>query len=76
MTMRVVGKRTPRIEGPDKVSGHLRFAADLAPRAACGARCSAARTLTARIVRIDTSAAERVPGVHVPSSPARSTPTG
>ena len=64
MTMRVIGKRTPRIEGPDKVSGRLRFAADLAPESCLWGRVLRSPHAHARIVRIDTSAAERVPGVH------------
>ena len=64
MTMRVVGKRTPRIEGPDKVSGYLRYAADLAPEGCLWGKVLRSPHAHARIVRIDTSAAERVPGVH------------
>ena len=64
MTMRVVGKRTPRIEGPGKVSGHLHFAADLAPEGCLWGKVLRSPHAHARIVRIDTAAAERVPGVH------------
>lgn len=65
MTMRVVGKRTPRIEGPDKVSGQLHYAADLAPDNCLWAKVLRSPYPHARIVSIDKAAAEAVPGVHV-----------
>ena len=64
MTTRVVGKRTPRIEGPGKVGGRLRFAADVDLEGCLWGKILRSPHPHARIVRIDTAAAERVPGVR------------
>ena len=64
MTMRVVGERIPRIEGPDKVSGRLRYAADFGVEACLWGKALRSPYPHARIVRIDTRAAEAVPGVR------------
>ncbi len=64
MTMRVVGKRAPRIEGREKVSGGLRYAADMELEGCLWGRALRSPYAHARIVRIDTSAAERAPGVR------------
>ncbi len=64
MTMRVIGKRTPRIEGPEKVNGRLRYAADVDLEGCLWGRTLRSPYAHARIVRIDTSAAERAPGVR------------
>ena len=64
MTMRVVGERVPRIEGPGKVSGSLRYAADMDIEGCLWGKMLRSPYAHARIVRIDVSAAERVPGVR------------
>jgi 4-hydroxybenzoyl-CoA reductase subunit alpha len=58
-----VGVRTPLIDGVEKVTGKARFTADLpAPGALCG-RLLRSPLPHARIVSIDTSAAEALEGV-------------
>lgn len=58
-----VGVRTPLIDGVEKVTGKARFTADLpAPGALCG-RVLRSPVPHARIVSIDTSAAEALEGV-------------
>ena len=64
MTMRVVGERVPRIEGPGKVSGSLRYAADMDIEGCLWGKTLRSPYAHARIVSIDVSAAERVPGVR------------
>ena len=63
MSFSVIGKDTPKRDGAEKVTGHTQFLHDLTlPRLAHGAIL---RTLHphARVRRIDTSAAEALPGV-------------
>ncbi len=64
MTMRVVGARRPRIEGPGKVSGALRYAADVDPEGCLWGKILRSPHAHARIVRIETERAKRVPGVR------------
>jgi len=59
----LIGKRISRLDGPDKVSGRAKYTYDInRPEMLYGKvlRCPHAR---AKITRIDTSAAERMPGV-------------
>jgi CO/xanthine dehydrogenase Mo-binding subunit len=59
----VVGRATPKKDGADKVTGRTRYLHDLAlPRLAHG-KILRARHPHARIVRIDTRRAARLPGV-------------
>ena len=60
-----VGKPVPRLEGADKVTGRMRYAADLQIPAALSAKLLRSSLPHARIVRIDASKASRLPGVHV-----------
>ena len=59
-----IGTRIPRVEGPDRVAGRARFTADIALPNALWAAVVHSPLPHARIVRIDTAAAARVPGVH------------
>jgi len=59
----VIGKRTPKRDGAEKVTGHTQFLHDVTlPRLAHGAILRT-RYPHARVRRIDTSAAEALPGV-------------
>jgi len=59
----VIGKATPKKDGPDKVTGRTRFLHDLVlPRMAHG-KILRAQHPHARIVRIDTARAAALPGV-------------
>src|SRR5687767_3258011 len=53
-----------RIEGPLKVSGRARYAADVTAPGVLWAKFLVSSRPHARIVSIDTSAAKTVPGVH------------
>ena len=59
----VIGKNTPKRDGVEKVTGHTQFLHDLTlPRLAHGAILRT-QYPHARVLRIDTSAAESLPGV-------------
>ena len=61
---KIVGKRPVRPDGVDKVTGRARFGADMtAPGMLWGFMCRSPHA-HARIVKIDTSKAEALPGVH------------
>ena len=63
MSFSVIGKGTPKRDGAEKVTGHTQFLHDLTlPRLAHGAILRT-RYPHARVRRIDTSAAEALPGV-------------
>ena len=59
----VVGKSTPRVEGVFKVTGQAQYSADLQLPETLWGRCLRSPVAYARIKRIDTSKAERAPGV-------------
>ena len=61
----VVGRSIPRADGPAKVTGAARYTADVPLAGALWARCLRSPLPHARIVRVDTSRAARVPGVRV-----------
>src|SRR5215212_8653585 len=63
MTPTLIGASIPRIEGPGKVSGQTRYAADFAPAGLLYGRMLRSPHAHARIVRIDASRAWEVPGV-------------
>jgi CO/xanthine dehydrogenase Mo-binding subunit len=63
-TFSVVGKSVPRGEGPEKVSGKSLYAADIALPGLLWGRVLRSPYAHARIVRIDTSRARQLPGVH------------
>jgi CO/xanthine dehydrogenase Mo-binding subunit len=61
---RVVGARAPRFDARDKVHGLLRYADDLALAGMLHARVVRATRPSARIVKVDASRAEALPGVR------------
>jgi len=61
---RVIGKRTPRVDGVDKVTGRARYAADYSLPGTVWGKTLNCPYSHARIVRIDTTAAKKLPGVH------------
>ena len=63
-TLSVVGQSVPRGEGPDKVSGGATYAADLTLPGLLTGKVLRSPFPHARIVRIDTSRAANLPGVH------------
>ena len=59
-----IGRATPRLDGAEKVTGDTRYTADLTLPGMLWGRCLRSPWPHARIVSIDTSQAEQVPGVH------------
>ena len=59
----VIGKRVPRIDGREKVMGEAKYAADYSLPGMLWCKVARSPFAHARIVRIDTSRAERLPGV-------------
>ncbi len=64
MAYRTVGKSLPRVESLGKVTGQTKYAADLAFPALLWAKVLRSSLPHARIVRIDTSKAKALAGVH------------
>lgn len=64
MAYKNVNKPVPRIEGADKVSGRMRYAADLPFPAALSAKILRSSLPHARILGIDTSQAAKLAGVR------------
>ena len=64
MAYKNVNKAVPRIEGADKVSGNMRYAADIPFPAALSAKILRTSLPHARILSIDTSKALELPGVR------------
>ncbi|HEX5417224.1 MAG TPA: xanthine dehydrogenase family protein molybdopterin-binding subunit [Chloroflexota bacterium] len=62
-TYTTLGKSTPRLDGPEKVTGELRYTGDLQFPGMLHARLVLSPYAHARIRRIDASAALKVPGV-------------
>src|SRR6266487_2893132 len=60
----IIGKRTPRVDGIDKVTGRARYAADYTLPGTVWGKTLNCPYSHALIKRIDTSAARRLPGVH------------
>src|SRR3954462_14122281 len=65
-----VGKPVGRVEGEAKVTGTARYAADVVLPGTLWAKCLRSPLPHARIVRVDTSRAARLPGVRVALSGA------
>lgn len=61
---RYVGRPIGHVEGPDKVSGHARYAGDIALPGMLWGKCLRSPLSSARIISIDTSRAAALPGVH------------
>ena len=64
MAYKNLNKAVPRIEGADKVSGNMRYAADIPFPAALSAKILRTSLPHARILSIDTSKALKLPGVR------------
>lgn len=63
---RFIGKRTLRDDAPERLTGQIRFTADLDLHGALHARLVRSPYASARVVSVDASAARAVPGVtHV-----------
>ena len=60
----VLGRPVPRVEGPDKVTGHAQYTADVTLPHTLWAKNVLSPLPHARIVSIDTSRALKVPGVR------------
>ena len=65
MSYTTIGQPTPRVEGPAKVTGATQYTADVALPGTLWGRALRSPLPHARIVHIDTSRAQQVPGVHV-----------
>ena len=65
MSYTTIGQPTPRVEGQEKVTGATQYTADVALPGTLWGRALRSPLPHARIVRIDTSRAQQVPGVHV-----------
>ncbi len=62
--VRTIGVPTPLVDGPEKVSGKALYTADFIGQGALVGRILRSPVAHARIVRIDTGAAEALSGVH------------
>jgi CO/xanthine dehydrogenase Mo-binding subunit len=63
-TTSVIGAPVPRAEGPEKVTGHARYAADVLLPGTLWGKILRSPHAHARIVRIDASRARQMPGVR------------
>jgi CO/xanthine dehydrogenase Mo-binding subunit len=63
-TYHFIGQPTPRVDGAAKTTGHARYAADVSLPGTLWGKSLHSPYAHARIVRIDTTAARQVPGVH------------
>lgn len=63
-SLRVVGRRLPKLDAPEKVAGKTAYADDLRMSGLLVGAILRSRHPHARILSIDTTEAERVPGVH------------
>src|SRR3989454_12249836 len=60
----VIGQPTRRVDGEEKATGQARYAADVSLSGTLWGKSLHSPYAHARIVRIDTTAAQQVPGVH------------
>lgn len=65
-----IGERQPLVDGPEKVSGEARYAADFNANGALTGRILRSPVAHARILRVDTSKAEALDGVKAVASGA------
>ena len=61
--LKVIGKRVPRLDGSYKVTGAAKYPSDIALPGMLYAKMVSASVPHARVTAVDTSAAERLPGV-------------
>jgi CO/xanthine dehydrogenase Mo-binding subunit len=64
VALQVIGKAAPRVDGVDKVTGAGRYAGDVTLPGTLWGKSLHSPHAHARIVRIDTSQAKSLPGVH------------
>ena len=64
MAYQIVGRAVPRLEGADKVSGKTQYAADVDMPGLLWAKILRSPVPHARVLKVDTSRARRLPGVH------------
>ncbi|MBI3325419.1 MAG: hypothetical protein HYZ81_01775, partial [Nitrospinae bacterium] len=64
MEYTTIGQPTPRVEGREKVTGAIRYTADVALPGTLWGRALRSPYPHARIIRMDASRAHQVPGVH------------
>ncbi|HEX2228659.1 MAG TPA: hypothetical protein VHM64_16100, partial [Candidatus Binatia bacterium] len=64
MAYKNVGKAVPRLEGADKVSGKMHYAADLPFPAALSAKILRSPLPHARIIAVDDAKAQKLRGVR------------
>ena len=62
--IRTIGVPTPLVDGPEKVSGKALYTADFIAQDELVGRILRSPVAHARIVRVDTAAAEALPGIH------------
>lgn len=58
-----VGKSVPRVDALDKVTGRAKYTDDLVDKSALVAKILHSKIANGRVIRMDTSEAERIPGV-------------
>jgi CO/xanthine dehydrogenase Mo-binding subunit len=63
-TYHVIGQPTRRVDGEEKTTGRARYAADVSLPGTLWGKSLHSTYAHARIIRIDTTAAKKVPGVH------------
>ena len=63
--MSLIGSPLPRVDGPAKVSGEARYAAEFAPKGLLYAATADSTCPAGIIAKLDTVAAERAPGVRL-----------
>src|SRR5258705_403488 len=63
MEFTALGRRLPRLDGPDRVTGRALYGADVTPAGAAHAACVRSPHAHARIVRVDAAAALALDGV-------------
>src|SRR5947209_13298493 len=64
VSYQAIGRPTPRIDGVEKVTGRARYAADISLPGTIWGKTLHSPYAHARILRIDTSEAKKLPGVH------------
>ena len=64
MAYQIVGRAVPRLEGADKVSGKTQYAADVSIPGLLWAKILRSPVPHARVLKVDTSRARQLPGVH------------
>jgi CO/xanthine dehydrogenase Mo-binding subunit len=63
-TYQIIGTPTRRVDGAAKATGQARYAADVSLPGTLWGKSLHSPYAHARIVRLDTTAAQQVPGVH------------